>query len=242
MNLAFFRNCAHAPASSVGPSQLLRPKLTQKRRVVAASLHRVCRTVLWLATHAPEPPPPGYWPDYLRALAICGVSTAIAFPLSPYFGLVNIVMLYLLGTTVGALRLGRGASVLLAIAHMIAFDYFFVPPLHSFDVEDTQYLFALGVMLIVALVIANLMVSIRRHRELADAREQRTAVLYAMSRELAVATDAQAIATAAVRHICEVFHSTAVVLITDARGRLSPVLPAGAAARDAPPLQPAFAP
>jgi two-component system sensor histidine kinase KdpD len=176
----------------------------------------------------------------LHALAISGVATAIAFPLSPHFGLVNIVMLYLLGTTVGALRLGRGPSVLLAIANMIAFDYFFVPPLYSFDVQDTQYLFALGVMLVVALVIANLMVSIRRHREIADAREQRTAVLYAMSRELAVATDVQGMATAAVRHICDVFHSTAVVLITDARGRLSTVLPAAAAAVAAPSVQPAF--
>src|ERR1022692_4834379 len=230
MNLAFFTNRARTPASSVAPSQLLKQKLAQKLRLVAASLHRVCRTVLRLATHAPEPPAPRYWPDYLRALAICGVSTAIAFPFSPYFGLVNIVMLYLLGTTVGALRLGRGASALLAIANMLAFDYFFVPPLRSFDVEDTQYLFALGVMLIVALVIANLMVSIRRHRELADAREQRTAVLYAMSRELAVATDAHAMATAAVRHICEAVHSTAFVLVADAQGCLSPVLPDGESA------------
>jgi two-component system sensor histidine kinase KdpD len=170
-------------------------------------------------------------PDYLRALAITGVCTAIAFPFITHFGLVNIVMLYLLGTTVGALRLGRGPSVLLAIANMLAFDYFFVPPLHSFDVQDTQYLFALGVMLIVALVIANLMVSIRRHREIADAREQRTAVLYAMSRELAVATDAQSMAAAAMRHICAVFRSPAVVLVADARGQLSPLSPDDDSAR-----------
>ncbi len=163
------------------------------------------------------------WPDYLRVLAINGLCTAIAWPVSPYFGLVNTVMIYLLGTTVGALRLGRGPIVALAIANMLAFDYFFVPPVFSFDVEDTRYLFTLGVMLIVALVIANLMVSIRRHREVADAREQRTAVLYAMSRELAVATDAKAMAAAAVRHICAVFHSTAVVLIADAGGCLSPI-------------------
>jgi two-component system sensor histidine kinase KdpD len=178
-----------------------------------------------LATDAPGPHPRWYWPDYLRALGITALTTVIAFPLSPSFGLVNIVMVYLLGTTVGALRLGRGPSVLLATANMLAFDYFFVPPRFSFDVEDTQYLFTLGVMLIVALVIANLMVSIRRHREIADAREQRTAVLYAMSRELAVATDAQAMAAAAVRHICAVFHSTAVVLIADDHERLAPMLP-----------------
>jgi two-component system sensor histidine kinase KdpD len=186
------------------------------------------------------------WPDYLGALAITGFCTAIALPFSAYLGLVNTVMLYLLGTTVGALRLGRGPSVLSAIANMLAFDYFFVPPVFSFDVEDARYFFTLIVMLIVALVIANLVVSIRRHREIADAREQRTAVLYAMSRELVAATDAQAMAAAAVRHICAVFHSTAVVLIADASGRLTPMAfaggPAGADRRSCTPhFDPKFA-
>jgi two-component system, OmpR family, sensor histidine kinase KdpD len=167
---------------------------------------------------------PHHWPDYLRALVTTAVCTAIAWLLSSHFGLVNIVMLYLLGTTVGALRLGRGPSVVSAIANMLAFDYFFVPPVFSFDVEDTRYVFTLGVMLIVALVIANLVVSIRRHREVADTRGQRTAVLYAMSRELAVATDAHAMTAAAIRHICAVFNSSAVVLIADAHGGLSPIV------------------
>jgi two-component system, OmpR family, sensor histidine kinase KdpD len=164
-----------------------------------------------------------WWPDFLRALAITVLCTLFAWPLPADFGLVNIVMIYLLGTTLGALRLGRGASVALAIYNMLAFDFFFVPPVLSFDVEDIRYLFTLGAMLTVALVIANLMVSIRRHREVANAREQRTAVLYAMSRELTVAADAKAMAEAAVRHICAVFHGTAVVLMTDAHGSLTPI-------------------
>ena len=174
---------------------------------------------------SPDLHPPAYWADYLRAVAIIGLCTAIAFPLEPYFGRVNIVMLYLLGTALAALRLRRGPCVLLAIGNMLAFDYFFVPPLFSFDVEDARYVFTLGVMLVVALIIANLMISIRRHREIADTREQRTAVLYAMSRELAVATDPPAMAAAAVRHICAVFHGTAVVLIADAAGCLSLISP-----------------
>jgi two-component system, OmpR family, sensor histidine kinase KdpD len=223
-----------APASPLGARDL-----PLKRQAVAAYLRRRWNTIVHLATDAPEPHPPLYGPDYLRALVISGVTTAIALPLSPRFGLVNIVMLYLLATTVGALRLGRGPSVFLATANMLAFDYFFVPPLFSFDVDDTHYLFTLGVMLIVAVVIANLMVSIRRHRETADAREQRTAVLYAMSRELAVATDAQAMAAAAVRHISAVFHCTAVVLIADAHGCLSPMSTNDdSAGKDAPPTLP----
>jgi two-component system sensor histidine kinase KdpD len=161
--------------------------------------------------------------DFTRALVITAVCTAIAWPLPPGFGLVNIVMIYLMGTTLGALRLGRGASVALAVFNMMAFDYFFVPPAFSFDVEDFRYLFTLGAMLTVALVIANLMVSIRRHRDVANAREQRTAVLYAMSRELTVAADAKSMAAVAVRHICAVFHSTANVLMADAQGSLTSI-------------------
>jgi two-component system sensor histidine kinase KdpD len=165
----------------------------------------------------------GIWHDYLRALAITGLCTAIAWPFPAGFGLANIIMIYLLGTTLGALRLERRASVALAIFNMLAFDYFFVPPVFSLDVDDIRYLFSLVAMLIVALVISNLMISIRRHREVGEAREQRNAVLYAMSRELTVASDAKAMAEAAVRHVCQVFQSTAVVLMADAQGSLTPI-------------------
>jgi two-component system, OmpR family, sensor histidine kinase KdpD len=165
------------------------------------------------------------WPQYLGALMITGFCSAIAFPLSPHVGLVTIVMFYLLGTTVGALRLGRGPSAFTALTNTLAFNYFFVPPVFSFHVDDPQYVFALVVMLIVALVIANLMISIRRHRDTADAREERTAVLYAMSRELAAASDAAAMADAAVRHIRAIFHSDVSVLTADDNGRLAPVTP-----------------
>jgi two-component system, OmpR family, sensor histidine kinase KdpD len=165
----------------------------------------------------------GIWLEYLRGLAITALCTAVAFPLSRNVGLVTIVMFYLLGTTVGALRLGRGPSAFTAVTNMLAFNYFFVPPVFSFHVDDVQYVFALGVMLIVALVVANLMISIRRHRDTANAREERTAVLYAMSRELAIASDAAAMAAAAVRHIRAVFHSSAVVLIEDECGGLSAI-------------------
>ncbi len=194
----------------------------QRRRLAAAYLGRCWSKIVRMATDAPESSG-AWWPDYLRAFAITGLCTAIGWPISADFGLVNIVMIYILGTTLASLRLGRGPIVALALGNMLAIDYFYVPPVFSFDLEDIRYLFTLVVMLIVALVIANLMLSIKRHRQIADAREQRTAILYAMSRELAVATDAKTMAAAAVRHISSVFHCTAVVLVADAHGSLSPI-------------------
>jgi len=207
---------------AASPQHLQRSRVWTSTPVVAAA-HRVFRHFISETRAVAASSPRHSSRDCLRALAITVLCTAIAWPMPEGFGLVNIIMIYLLGTTLGALRLGRMASVALAISNMLAFDFFFVPPVFSFDVEDIRYLFTLGAMLIVALVIANLMVSIRRHREVADSRERRTAVLYAMSRELTVATDAKAMAAVAVQHICAVFHSTAIVLMADAHGVLKSI-------------------
>lgn len=157
---------------------------------------------------------------YLRALGITALCTAIAYPVYPHFDPVNIVMMYLLGTTVVGLRLGRGPSVLSAIGNVAAFDFFFVPPRYSFYFAETQYVFTFGVILGVALVIANLMVNVRRQTESAAARERRTATLYAMSRELGIARDALTIAAAAARHVGAALDGDAVVLLVDDRGSL----------------------
>ena len=72
----------------------------------------------------------------------------------PYFELTNLVMVYLLGATIAALRLGRGPASFTAIANVVAFDFCFVPPRFHFAVTDLQYVVTFGVMLTVALIIA----------------------------------------------------------------------------------------
>ena len=175
--------------------------------------------------------------EYLTALAISGACTAVAYPLYPRLGPVNTVMLYLLGTTLAALRLSRGPCVVLPVANILAFDFFFVPPTFSLDVEDAQYIFTLVVMLIVALVIAHLMLSIRRNHDMTLARERRTAVLYAMSRELMVATDATTMVATLVRHINAVFQCETIVLMSNPDGHLTPVPVGGNSADRSPAMR-----
>ena len=56
----------------------------------------------------------------------------------PYFALTNLVMVYLLGATIAALRLGRGRQVRRPWRTSLAFDFFFVPPRFSFAVTDSN--------------------------------------------------------------------------------------------------------
>ncbi len=75
-------------------------------------------------------------------------------------------------------------------------------------------------MLVVALVIASLVASVRAQTRVAGARERRTALLYAMSRELAATRQRDNIARVAVKHVAETFSGHAVVLLPDSAGRL----------------------
>ncbi len=116
-------------------------------------------------------------------------------------------MVYLLGVTATGLRFGRGPSVLAAIVNVAAFDFFFVPPRFTFAVSDVQYLVTFGVMLTIALTIATLMANVRQQTRVAGARERRTAMLYAMSRELAATRGTSSMARIAVKHVADVFHA-----------------------------------
>ena len=165
------------------------------------------------------------WSRYGWAVAITVACTGIAFLMDPAFSETNVAMIYVLGATIAGLRLGRGPGTLTAIASVAAFDFFFVPPRMTLQVHDAQYLITFLVMLAVTLTIGNLMANVRQQNRVAGARERRTALLYAMSRELAGTRGSDNMARVAVRHVAEVFDASAVVLTPDSHGRLQ--YPAG---------------
>lgn len=94
---------------------------------------------------------------YLMGFAVVLVCTLTAWSMLRRFELSNLIMVYLLGVVVVAMRYGRGPSVLAAVLGVAAFDFFFVPPVFTFAVSDTQYLVTFAVMLVVGLIISNLM-------------------------------------------------------------------------------------
>ena len=107
----------------------------------------------------------------------------MATPLSDFFDLANIVMLFLLTVVLVAVRFGRGPAVMAAFLSVALFDFFLVPPRLSFAVNDIQYLLTFAVMLTVALIIGQLTAGLKSQADLASLREQRTVALYEMSRE-----------------------------------------------------------
>jgi two-component system sensor histidine kinase KdpD len=160
------------------------------------------------------------WVGYAWAVAAVAACSAMGAVVAPLFELVNIAMINLLAVVLVALRFGRGPAVLASVLAVAAFDFFFVPPQLTFAIEDLEYLVTFGIMLAVGLVVSNLTASVRLQARVAGHRERRTALLYAMSHELAGTRGQEAMAKTGVRHISEVFDSQVVVLLPDAGGRV----------------------
>ncbi len=158
--------------------------------------------------------------DYLFALGVVVAISLASGLLALFLAPVNVIMLYLLGVVVVAWRAGRWPSVMASVLSVLLFDFFFVPPRFTFAVSDSQYVLTFLVMLVVALVISELTARFKQQAEASRLREQRTAALYALSRELVSNRGTEALLQIAVRYIAEVFESQLVALLPDAQGRL----------------------
>jgi two-component system, OmpR family, sensor histidine kinase KdpD len=164
-----------------------------------------------------RPALPTDWTAYAQAAVVVALATGVSFGLNPFSELSNLVMVYLLGIVIVAMRTGRGPSLLAAVLSVAAFDFFFVPPRFTFAVTDARYLFTFLVMLIVGLVISGLTVRTRAQAEAAHHREQQTAALYAMSRELAGTRGVDNLLQVAIKHVTDVFQGQVVVLMPERR-------------------------
>jgi two-component system sensor histidine kinase KdpD len=158
---------------------------------------------------------------YLVAAGVVLLCTLICGAMFRRFDKSNLIMVYLLGVSLIATWYGRRVSALAVVLSVASFDFFFVPPHLTFAVSDTQYLLTFGVMLVVGLLISTLAARVKAQAEAARGREERTQILYAISRKLAGATTVEEVVGAVSRHVSEVLQGPAEVLLPAADGRLA---------------------
>lgn len=129
------------------------------------------------------------WRDYLVSVGIVVLATLIGYLVKTFFSAANIIMIYPLCVTVSAIIGGLGPSIMTSILSVLAFDFFLVVPFFTFAVDDTQYIFTFIALLLVGITISYLTSRIRDQTEIVKKREQETIALYALGRDLAIASD-----------------------------------------------------
>ncbi|WP_249226617.1 DUF4118 domain-containing protein [Alicyclobacillus mengziensis] len=147
--------------------------------------------------------------------------TAVFWKMDYAFTPVNLALLYLLPVLVSAVRWGLGPSFYAAFIAVIAFDYFFVPPLHRFSVSDVRYFVSFIVYLAVATFTASLAAQLRQRVKEAREREAVTSALYTLSTQVAAATSLDAVLQEIVRHASRTFGLTAAIMLPSDSGGLA---------------------
>ncbi len=155
------------------------------------------------------------WRGYVVGLVLLAVATLLGYLIRELFTQTTILMLYLLAVLGTALWGGLGPSIMVSIIGVLAFDFFFVPPYLTFAIDDTQYLFTFLSLLLVGVIISFLTARFRRQTELARQREQQTASLYELGKDLAMLNDMESYLQAIIKRVRDTFGRDAIIFLPD---------------------------
>ena len=93
-------------------------------------------------------------------------------------------VLYLFAVLPIAVVYGLGLAIVVSVASMLAFNWFHLPPVHTFTLADSENWFALAVYLATAVVVSELAARARRRAAAAEQRERESALLAELATEL----------------------------------------------------------
>jgi len=136
----------------------------------------------------PAPPRNRGWVHHLAAaaasLGAVGVVTGAIFVIRPVAPVLSLGVLYLFAVLPVAALWGLPFALLVSLVSMTAFNWFFLPPTHTFRLADSENWVALAVYLVTAVSVSGLAARARRRAAEAEQRQREAALAAAVSTAL----------------------------------------------------------
>src|SRR6266567_4233768 len=120
----------------------------------------------------------------LGTLLIIAAITAFYFFIFNQANSTTVAMTFLLATLGVATAWGLLEAIIASVAGMLCFNFFFLPPILTFYLADSQNWVALFVFLVTAVVASQLSTSLRQRASEATRRREEMERLYELSRAL----------------------------------------------------------
>ena len=124
----------------------------------------------------------------VSAGSVALVSASIEL-LRSFIPVLSLGVLYVFAVLAVAVWWGIVLAVVVSVGSMLAFNWFFLPPTHTFQLRDGANWAVLAVYLVTAIVVSALAARARRRAQVAERRERETAVLATMARDLLAGSD-----------------------------------------------------
>jgi two-component system sensor histidine kinase KdpD len=124
---------------------------------------------------------------YAGSLAFVAAALAIGLGLQQFLAVSNIALVFLTAVLTSAIAYGLWAALFACLVSVLAYNFFFLPPLYTFTIGDPENVVALFFFAVVAVVASNLASRVRAQAVTAQQRAKTTEELYLFSRKLASA-------------------------------------------------------
>ncbi len=146
------------------------------------------------------------------------VALAVAMLLRQVLGVTSVALVFLMGVLASAVAYGLAGSLLACLLSVLAYNFFFLPPLYTFTIADPENVVTLLVFTIVAVVASNLTARMRAQTVTARSRAKTTEELYQFSRKLAGAVSLDDVLWATVHQVALMLKVRVVVLLPGKEG------------------------
>ena len=127
----------------------------------------------------PDPRP------YLTSLFAVTVALGAGIAIKPWLGVENVDLVFLTAVVGVAVRYGLWPSLVASVAASLCYNFFFLPPIYTFNITDPTNVAAFVFFIIMAIIVSNVAARVRTQAITAMARARNTESLYAFSRKLA---------------------------------------------------------
>jgi two-component system sensor histidine kinase KdpD len=160
------------------------------------------------------------WRYGLSIIAVALVTLAL-IQLLPSVHQSNIALFYLLVVLFSASLFGLGPAILASGLSFLAFNFFFVEPLHTLLVAESQDILRLLIFLVVAVLASSLAGQVRKQADTAARSATELAALYSLSQGISAEVELDRILPLVARTTTYLLHvPSCCVLLYNADGRL----------------------
>lgn len=164
---------------------------------------------------------------YLAAAVAVAAAVAAAFLVGPVAGPENVDLIFLVFVMAVAIRYGLGPSLMAALLTVLAYNFFFMAPVHTLEVADPTNVAALLFFSLVALVTSHLAARARTQALAARRRAEEAEALYGFSRRVSELMDMEELLAATLSQVASVLSLDAVLLLRGADGDVRLRVPDG---------------
>lgn len=158
------------------------------------------------------------WMQYaVAAGAVIAVAMA-CFPVRDLLGYQTVSLLLILTITLLSLKLRAGPMLLAATVSALVWDFFFIPPLYTFQVGLPVDVLMLCTYFIIAIVTGSLSARSRANEHALRQREERASALFTLTKELSQAQSVDGVIRSAVLSLRRQFDADVVVYLGTPEG------------------------